>query len=808
MGFMSGNKGRWWLFRHVGRRALREKLPDGADGLGGHPHEPSRPIASTPCRREAESGLDALPYLQPPPIPTAVIRTHTLRTLATEGASRRGSAMVVGLFMTTIVSFMILVFLTTAVDSSKWTAHEADAYHMEAVAESAVAAAVHQIWGAFESQQANQVTTPFDFRGYLDNLGIPDQRGVASPATVDALGMAGLATDSAGGDGLDRLRIDRLDVHRLDVVQGTRLVFDVTVGMQVGGQVRRHSIRESFLIERSEWEGLDYAMLANNINCILCHASIDTADRYYNNNPSLYGTFERVKVGSLESLQLRNSVDSWIAGTLYLKGRAYTGSGDAITNWPSRDFKSRTFDGEGHLQEDGFGDALSADFQPADSTSPQPNKNLYLDYDEDTTPLVDGFMPQNFPAVFPDDGGVDPLTGMAADPTAAGNRIVDASEFAATTVNAAGSLSGGVIHLADPNDVIDTSSEVTAAETTGNVANLGATTDGNLILRGTQANPLLLNGEVAIHGDIVLDGWVKGSGTLLVSGNVYIPNDLQYADGTDGLGNRTYGNADDGTENALAIASGGNIMLGNIFHPRWGNGATTGNPDGSFSFILDELAIFNRSEWTKTQPVLPGQSEDIDNPLTWTVANPLFEGPDYLPRYYQFTDDATVPIFKDGYFDATTESWKGREHPGRWDTDRLMYAAPGDPADPVLYASDGTPRAVVTQLTANDTWITDAMLEGMMKGRLATRDEDDPLHIDAVLYSNNSIFGIIPRASRAAGLDGRLILSGAIVAADLGLLSPTQIQIRYDPRGKALIDIPSDTQLTIRRELWAPLALQ
>jgi hypothetical protein len=715
--------------------------------------------------------------------------------------------MVVSLFMITIVSSMILVYLTTAVDSSKWTAHETDEYHMEAVAESAIAAGVHRIWGAFESQQANQVTTPWDFRGYLDNLGIADQRGVTTPVTTDALALTDLP-DVAGGDVLDNLRIERLDVHRIDVVQGTRLVFEATVGMQLGNRVRRHSIRESFLIERSEWEGLDYAMLANNINCIICHASVDTAERYYNNNASLFGTFDRIKVGSLESLQLRDSVDSWIAGTMYVKGRAYTDHGDAITNWSSRDFKSRIFDSEGRLQEDGFGDTLVASFQPADATSPQPNQNLYLDYDENTTPLVDGFMPQTFPAVFPDDGGVDPLTGLPMDPAAADNRIVDAVEFTATTADADGSLSGGMIHLVDSTDVIDSSSEVSNAESTGNQASLGATTEGNLVLRGTQASPLILNGEVAIRGDVILDGWVKGSGTLLVSGNVYIPNDLQYADGTDSLSNRTFGYANDGTENVLAIASGGNIMLGNIFHPRWGNGSTTGNPDGSFSFILDELAIFNRAEWTKTQALLPGQGEDIDDSTTWTVTNPLYEGPSYLPRYYQFADGPTVPVFKDGYFDPATSSWKGREHPGQWNTDRLMYADPTNASDPLLYNGDGTPRAVVSRLTATDGWITDAMLEAMMEGRLATRDENEPLRIDAVLYSNNSIFGIIPRVTRAPGLDGRLILSGGIVAADLGLLSPTQIQIRYDPRGKSLIDIPSDTQLTIRRELWAPLALQ
>lgn len=728
-----------------------------------------------------------------------------MSTTPPQGVTRRGSAMVVGLFMITTVSFLVLVFLTTAVDSSRWTARETDEYHMESAAESAIAAAVHRIWGAFESQQANEVTTPWDFRAYLENMGLTDQRGVATPQTLDVLALANLPANPDGDGGIDQLFVESLEVHRVDIIEGSRLIFDATVGMRVGNTVRRHSIREAFRIERSEWEGLDFAMLANNINCIICHARIDTAERHYNNNASLYGTFERIKVGSLESLQLRDSVDSWIAGTLYLKGRAYTDHGAAITDWATRDFKSRVFDTEGRLQQDSFGDTLTASFSPADATSPQAGENLYLDYDEDTMTLVDGYMPQSFPAVFPDDGGIDRLTGLATAPGDAGNRIVDDSEFDAATMDATGSLSGGTIHVVDPTNVVDSASEVSGL-LTATTASLGPTTDGTVVLRGTQNDPLILNGEVAIRGDVVVEGWVKGSGTLLVSGNAYIPADLQYADGTDSLGNRTYGNADDGTENALAIASGGNIVVGNVFHPRWGNGTTTGDTDGSFSFILDELAIFNRSEWTKTQPVLPGSGEDIDSPSTWSATNPLYEGPDYLPRYYHFTDGATIPIFKDGTFDVATASWVGREHPGRWGTDRLFYVDPNDTSDPVLFNADGTPRAVVTKLTAGNDWITDSMLKELMESRLDSRDENDPLQINAVLYSNNSIFGIIPRDTRADGLDGHLVLSGAIVAADLGLLSPREIEIRYDPRGKALIDIPSDTQLSIRRELWAPRA--
>jgi hypothetical protein len=708
--------------------------------------------------------------------------------------------------MLTTISFLVLMFLSTVADTSRWTTQKTDEYRLEAAAENAIAVGVHSVWGSFDSfQVAGTSTTPWDFRIYLEGLGLEDQRDEEDPERFDLLPLVQLPQREAGG-ALGGIEIDALTVYRADIAYGSRLVFEARASARLGSGRMRRSVRQAFVIVRDDWEGLDFALLANNINCIICHASVDSAERFFGKDPMAYGGYDRVKVGSLESMQLRKSVDSWIAGTLYMQGRAYLEDGTPISNWSSRDFKSRAFDAQGHLLQDGFGQMSPSGFDPADHVSPAAGENLYLEYDESRGPLVDGFMPQSFPAVFPDDGGVDPISGAATSPGDAGNRKVDDSEFLAATSDADGTIAGGTINVLGAGDAINSSSKLGALLASGNTASLGSVTEGVVVLKGTQANPILIEGEVAIKGDVVIEGWVKGAGSLLISGNVYIPTDLKYADGTDGAGDRTFGVSSDGTQNALAIASGGNVMVGNIFHPRWGSGSVTGNDDGSFSFIMDELAIFNRQEWTKTQSYLPGKNQDPTKPATWTVKNPLYEGPDYLPRYYQFTEGSTVPVFnRDGWFDATSMSWKGHEHPGRWGTDRLTYADTTNPADPLLYAADGTPKAAVYKLTGNEGWITDALLRSMLEGKLKSRDEDQPLEIDALLYSNNSIFGIIPEKTRADGLDGKLVLNGGVVAADIGLLAPKQIQIRYDKRVKSLIDIPSDTSLTIRRELWAPL---
>ena len=110
---------------------------------------------------------------------------------------------------------------------------------------------------------------------------------------------------------------------------------------------------------------------------------------------------------------------------------------------------------------------------------------------------------------------------------------------------------------------------------------------------------------------MIISGYVKGSGALKTRGNVYVAGDILYDDG--GVsGNRTFGMASDGTENNLAIAAGGNIVMGDFYHRAWSTGKNaTGWGGGSFNFTMDELAIFNREEWIKTQPTLPGKAEYI-----------------------------------------------------------------------------------------------------------------------------------------------------------------------------------------------------
>lgn len=808
--------------------------------------------------------------------------------------------MVTALVFMSVLSMLALGMLGSSLDSSKWTSREADSTSVESSAESVMAVAVDRLWAEFMRNMGNGEVKIWDFQAYLNTKGITDK------TATDLLPLVTLATDAHNRPVMGDVVVESLQVTRRDDWNNVRLTLEAVVGSRResntnhDNDVVSDTVRGVWRIEAADWEGLDFAMLANNINCILCHTDIDNAQRYYNSDPSKYGTFDRVKLGSLETFELRHDPATSVAGTVYLGGGAMGHKGDAIHNWSTMNFKSRQFDGAGKLTQDAWGDTAKANLSPANPLDPKAYENLYLDYLAPGMKDVDGYMPDNFPSPFPDDGGFDYATGQPVA-AAAGNRTIDDSEFSTTSKSAYGTLSGGTISLIAPGQKVNSSADVSAM-TSGNKTTLKKAIDGNVYLHGTKADPIVINGKLAVDGDLFISGYVKGKGALNVRNNVYILDSLKYAD-HESNGSRKYGEASDGTENALAIASGGNISVGDVFRPSWGANATvTGDTNGHFSFILDEMSIFNRMEWMKTQPTLPGEpgmtqtgtktwtethqpkkkvQVDVTKKVTkkvpdgfknvpkykwkwkkvghgkyakwkkvktivgykkvkkykwvttwettkqwkwvndgppivteksepiysWGVpqhTNPFYEGVDYLPRYYAYSGDTKFPIFnKDGFFDPTTETWRSNKVAAQgWGKDKLTIVDQSDTTDPILYDANGKPKAVVSTIGTSEDWMSLATLRGLVQGVMSKRAKGT-VEIDATLYSNNGIFGVV--TDRAAPtMNGKMLINGGLVAADVGLLAPKGTQLNYDSRGRDLLDINDNSRLKITRLLWVP----
>jgi len=767
--------------------------------------------------------------------------------------ARRGSTLLATTILISALTVLLLSMLAAGVEGTRAVSNQDDDWRLTSAAESAGSLAAQHLWTGYLRDQGGVSGDIGSFRRYLDAEGILDDGpgGIPSPtAGVDLLQEVGLPNGSSGGPELDQARVEELRVVRRDDGDATQLFVSVAARTPRGDAMQRaqpaHALQMAYTIEPAPFSGFDYAILTKNVNCVFCHTVIDSTQRAFDTDPAHYGTFDKVKVGSLESLMLRHLnrpgitdayADSLIAGTVYSRGTMTDQRGVEFVagDWPNLTARSAQFDAAGHLIQTAVGALVPNAFHPAGMPLGA-GENLYLDYPTVYADQPDGLLPASFPPPFPDDGGIDPVTG---EPTSFGalNRSIDPNEFFAVAQDADGSIASGIVNVSAPGTAFSTQVQFNRALAVGNQTSLGAVTTGNVILTGTATNPIVIEGTIAIDGDVIIQGWIRGTGSIVASGNVYLPGDLRYLDGrtympgdTPGnpTGPPTYGIAQDGTQNTLGLAAGGNLMVGDYLRPSSAASPglydiVTGDPTGAWNFALAEISLFNRAEWAHTQPMLPAHGEDPHAPSTWSVPNPSYLGPTYVPRYYQFGPGDEVPIYNLGdlYFDAATQTWLGGEVPLAWDTSLMTLADPANTNDHLLYDASGRPIATVLQVTPDRGWVPDAFYKHALESIKAARPAGDPMRVDGLLYTNNAIFGMVNRNDR---MQGKLVINGSIVCADLGLLAPgyrvpggadnvpgspysVGLRLNYDERTKGMLNVRNPFSVEMRRTLWRPTAM-
>jgi hypothetical protein len=779
--------------------------------------------------------------------------------------SRRGVAMIPTLLAVAGLSIFVLALLTSVITTKRSVNHQSDEYRLSSTVESVAMLATEKLWSGYLDKGDGKAGTITSFRNYLTGLGIQDAKKPGPPKAdegTDVLPLLALPVEG-GKTVFHDVTVENLNVWRLDVGDATQLYLTISATSNRGaGLVNpklERSLQQVYTIEPEEFDGFDYAVLANNINCIFCHTQVDSVERFYNTDPTKYGTFDRVKVGALETLMLRHTqgaggaigdwdADSVIAGTLYVRGTATDANGLPIDNWSDLAFQSYAFDPvTGKLTEGGSsgpGDVTANPFSPAGFPAVK-GENLYLDYPEEYALMVDGNLPPGFPAPIPDDGGLDPSTGLP-DPMSIENKLIDDFEFDALALEATGSITAGMVTIVEEGETIDLAG-YTAAVSDVAVGSTQAVVDGNLILTGTEENPITISGTVAVDGDLIIHGYVKGEGALIVRGNIYVPSDLEYKDGT------KFGIDPDSQPNALGMAAGGNILVGDYLTPSTtgadlslevpgkfaivdGSPTPTGDGVNPWNFTLAEMSLFNRGEWAKTQAFLPavaGSADDKSDPLlidpatgyptTWEP-NPNFEE-GYIPRYYQFGEGDVVPIYNKGdlYWDDETGAWHGdAEVPLSWDPAMISMADPNDPSDPYIFPDDA-PHAVLVQATPDDGWIPDDVYKASIEWYEDSRPIGKPLTVDGLLYTNNAIFSLVSRYDGPYA--GQMTINGSLIAADIGMLAPgiydpwgvapnpsplsnyaVGLQLNYDKRLKNMLNVKNPLQVQLKRTLWNPTA--
>lgn len=103
---------------------------------------------------------------------------------------------------------------------------------------------------------------------------------------------------------------------------------------------------------------------------------------------------------------------------------------------------------------------------------------------------------------------------------------------------------------------------------------VGTADDGMLVLEGTAAQPLEIDGPVVIRGDVAIKGYITGQGTIYAGRNIHIAGELTYVDPPSWSKPDSHPNdtvIDNADKDMLGLAAKGNIILGDYTDSGWYN---------------------------------------------------------------------------------------------------------------------------------------------------------------------------------------------------------------------------------------------
>lgn len=711
------------------------------------------------------------------------------------------------------------------------TDHAYNSVVLEEAAQAGIDLAIERLWNEYKASSGNTTGNVASYRFFLNNtLAIPinedlNFNGVRDigeegngdgvfdtlPGGVDQRGLSLLdepiVFNKVGTEAL-LATIDSVHIARYDTVYDSRLTIRSRASFNGAVKTAVQVLR----IGGSPFDHGQFAILANNISCILCHAEIRSLDLEQNTDASNYGTFDRIKVAALESLMVRtgNEPDSHVAGTVYTRGRVYKPNGSEYTpdQLAATAFDSYLFSSEdGKLVQSGTGGMTSTSLSNATTNAEgelEQFANLYLEYPTESDLQTDGPLPNSFPAPYPDENG---------------DRYVDDSEFEVIVNTANGSISFE-IGEEDPSGAITNGVAYgvphgglyadAALPTSSNSALSSLTSDGyydgNLILVGTDDDPIRIQKTVAVNGDVVIKGRVEGAGQLLVRGNTYVIGDVTYKDAPG-----EFGVNEAGGENAFALVSGGSVLLGdyttirgvnhstynNDKYPKWSqysihtrdkNRSNTvsrfgitetlkwgyfdewstdpgeevpGKPGQQFSFTQSELQVFNNLELDKA------------------VADPT-----YTPRFYGLRESQPDNVW---VYDSNDEhSVRYSENGVKKLSDFIVEEG---------YSLDILDRAAFHYLNPQSNWLSeDQLRQFWYDDEMSRPGSGRDFQFDGLLYSNNSIFNIVRSSARHnSNTKGKMTIRGGVVSADLGVFVPGGLNLLYDPRVERFLNV-ADTE--------------
>ena len=266
---------------------------------------------------------------------------------------------------------------------------------------------------------------------------------------------------------------------------------------------------------------------------------------------------------------------------------------------------------------------------------------------------------------------------------------------------------------------------------------------GAIVLTGTAAHPIEVNGPVIIPNDVIISGYVKGQGTIYSGRNIHIVGNIQYVNPPSWSGKSTSGTSN-ATKDMLGLMAKGNIVMGNYTESTW---------------------LSNIRTYLTQQPYVQQYACDTSDAA---IGYPETFGGSYEAKEYVNNTDfgkcqsAGLTDYVPGGYDSSTGRFGKMREVGtgryeqkqvynsrtrRWETQNVEIMAPGIAYDRRYYES-----------VCDDDEVS---------SRCSTITR-----IDAVLYNNHGIFGKL----------GQCSINGSLVCRNEGLQYSSKLYLNWDIR--------------------------
>ncbi len=260
---------------------------------------------------------------------------------------------------------------------------------------------------------------------------------------------------------------------------------------------------------------------------------------------------------------------------------------------------------------------------------------------------------------------------------------------------------------------------------------------GAILLVGTKANPITINGPVVIDSDVLIKGYVQGQGTIYAGRNIHIIGDINYVNAPSWSGRDNTSDESDTkkeesntSKDMLGLMAKGNIIIGDSSDSSWHSSVDSYIKPGSGS-VVNSYACDESDKNIGYPSTFAGDYTAIEkvSGLSATLAETAPGG--YDSASGQFGKIRSIKT----YTGTTHKEWV------QYGWNRGYYQ---DVKDYILTDTLSYDRRYY------ETVCSDALMQ-------AVKDSSGIATIDAILYNNHAIMGTPGRNGSTFNLNGCLI---------------------------------------------------